>query len=148
MRTFGKPVGFWVSVAGEDDWPQCCQDNEYDQSRLKIGHLVTLDPDSQVLRIDSSEGLLAFHGTYGVETDFERRNRDVFQQDSWPIDWYEVAQDYDGIIIAPYQWGSRLQVDFYYNWECASGCIWTTDAIASVEIVSSSTKEKECQSQP
>ena len=46
----------------------------------------------------------------------------------------------DGIIIAPYQWYCRMTVDWYYTWDCASGCIWNLDAIESVNAVTAVTQ--------
>ena len=53
------------------------------------------------------------------------------------IRWQDVALDYQGILIAPYQWSLRLDKDFrwYYMWDCASGCIWDLSAIASLTLL-------------
>ena len=133
-HTFGKPTGFWVSVAGDNDWPSWCRAEEFDVDRLAVEHAVTLASDANVLRIESAHDLDAFYERYSVETDFERRYPDSRQ--SWPIGWHVVAEHYDGIIIAPYQWSHRLHMDWYYGWDCASGCIWNLDAIASVTVMS------------
>ena len=41
-------------------------------------------------------------------------------------DWKLIAQEFDGIEIAPYQWEIRMDYNFfwYYGWDCASGCLW------------------------
>ena len=53
------------------------------------------------------------------------------------IDWAEVASKYDGIIISPYQWSLRLDMEmmWYYGWDCASGCIWNISAIKELKEV-------------
>lgn len=45
-----------------------------------------------------------------------------------------MAHRYDGIIIAPYVWSLRLDIDFfwYYDWDCASGVIWNSAAVSNL----------------
>lgn len=128
---YAKPRGFWVSVKGEDDWPTWCRSEGFGVDRLAVEHEVTLTPDANVLRLDSAGAMRDFHQEYAVETNFERRYPRL-SNESWPIDWRAVAAKYDGIIIAPYQWSCRLDLSWYYGWDCASGCIWNLDAIASL----------------
>lgn len=135
-HSFGKPEGFWVSVQGEDDWPSWCEGEECFLDRLTQAHEVTLAGEANILRITTSDELVRFTEQYAVQTEWERRfdwKRNNKRQ--WPIDWREVAPLYDGIIIAPYQWQNRSSVDWYYGWDCASGCIWNLDAIASVDLI-------------
>lgn len=122
LTVYGKPKGIWVSVAGEDDWPSWCRAESFAIERLTFGHLVSLRPDANVLWLQSGADLGRFESQFGREKDWG----------SWRepcIDWQAVAAQYDGIIIAPYQWGSRLSRQWYYGWDCASGCIWNTAAI-------------------
>lgn len=129
-RTYGKPVGFWVSVVGEDDWATFVTGN-MNSDRLTHTQRVTLSTEANVLRINSAYELDVFAKHNAVETDYERRYAKSYK--AWPIDWRAVAEKYDGIIIAPYQWSRRMTCDWYYGWDCASGCIWNLGAIASVE---------------
>lgn len=130
-NTFGKPVGFWVSVLGEDDWATFVTGN-MNSDRLTHAQRVTLSTEANVLRINSAYELDVFAKHNAVETDYERRYPRLLNR--WPIDWRAVAEKYDGIIIAPYQWSRRMSCDWYYGWDCASGCIWNLGAIASVEL--------------
>lgn len=132
LRTFGKPVGFWVSVSGEDDWPSWCRGEEFGLNCLQFAQQVTLAAAANVLWISSGDDIDAFHEKWSIETEFERR---YGTHGSWPIDWHKVALRYDGLIIAPYQYSRRFSPDWYYGWDCASGCIWNLAAIASVESV-------------
>lgn len=140
----GKPQGFWVSVKGENDWPEWCRGEQFREDYLATCHRVTLSDTAKIRVIQSADELFAFDDQYGVswqigDSDFSLRR----------IDWECVAKDYDGIIIAPYIWSCRLggwdsthnrknrsaQIsDWYYGWDCASGCIWNANAIASVEV--------------
>jgi hypothetical protein len=135
---FCKPKGLWVSVAGEDDWAAWCEAESYDLG--PVVHRVVLRPTARVCWICDPDGLDGFHAAYAVETDEERRFKAafgrVYKQKYWPLDWRKAASDFDGLIIAPYLWSLRLLgPQWYHGWDCASGCIWSTDAVASMEAV-------------
>jgi hypothetical protein len=79
-----------------------------------------------VLLIKNSEEMYQFH---------EKYKGDVYP--GFPmvmIDWSKVAKDFDGIVITPYLWERRLDhhVNWYYGWDCASGCIWNTSVIETI----------------
>lgn len=127
--TFGKPNGLWVSVEGEDDWLSWCQEEQFEWAALTASHLVILSDSANLKIITTVEEMDEFSLKYGVETDWERKFSRV--KSNWPIDWGTVAEDFDGLIIAPYQYSRRY--DWYYGWDCASGCLWNLSAIASVD---------------
>ncbi len=135
-RSFGKPHGFWVSVRGEDDWINWCTDNEFFLTGLTHAHRVDLAPDANILMVEDTDAMMAFHERYSVEDTVHVLPRfrfgDEYIYKSRPIGWAGVVEDYDGIIIAPYQWTRRNHLDWYYGWDCASGCIWNLSAIAAV----------------
>lgn len=132
-----KPVGLWVSVQGEDDWPAWCRQEEFWPEGLEHPHRVILRDEANILRIDTPDGINGFHAKYAEENEFNRMmariGDDNFRRNQWPINWGKVATEYDGLIIAPYQWSRRLGPIWYYGWDCASGCIWNLEAIASFE---------------
>lgn len=138
-RSFGKPVGFWVSVQGEDDWPSWCTDNEFHTDGLTHAHTVELAPDANVLMLDTVDAMVDFHDRFSVEDTGWLPPRHTFSEEyvwkSRPIDWTPITALYDGIIIAPYQWSCRMKYDWYYGWDASSGCIWNLRAIAAVESV-------------
>lgn len=119
----GKPCGFWLSVEGEDDWQEWCGSNDFGLGQHV--YEVELTSAANVLHIPSSGALHNFNGYYG-KPGFSPRLGD--------IDWDRVAADYDGIIIAPYQWVVRMESAFfwYYSWDCASGVIWNLGAVEAV----------------
>lgn len=132
----GKPVGFWISPQGEDDWAEWCLRESGNLGEWR--YRVTLDPFAQLLWINDAPGLIAFHNTYAVETEFDRKyTRKIYgagNNQPWPIDWEKVAADYDGLIIVPYIWSQRLLgPQWYYGWDCASGCIWNASSVLAVE---------------
>lgn len=122
QELYAKPEGFWVSVLGEDDWPSWCRAEQYAVDLLAFEHEVTLATDAKILTLETPDAIRTFHGAYGLG--------------SWSVDWAGVAERYDGIIIAPYQWSLRLNgPSWYYGWDVASGCIWNLDAITDVRVM-------------
>lgn len=120
-----KPDGLWVSVDGEDDWPAWCKAEGYDNIDAKNRFRVHLAPDANLLILDTDEQILRFTQRYQIG-------------ELGGIDWPNVAEGYQGVIIAPYSWNCRSDVrtTWYYGWDCASGCIWDAEAIAQIEFVS------------
>jgi len=115
-----KPVGLWVSVDGEMDWVQWCIGEEFNTTSLAHRTPMRLAPGHNVLVLTKPEELDAFTNKYGG----------TLSRDFLYIDWPQVAQDYDGLIIAPYQWERRYDLSWYYGWDCASGCVWNLTAIS------------------
>lgn len=139
-----KPRGFWVSVEGEDDWKSWCLNNNFGtEENFTRPSEITLSPDANILYISSPRELDLFHAQWSDPED-EKWYRELNSDYSWGdlyiynnrgIKWAELAQQYDGIIIAPYQWTRRMVQGWYYSWDCASGCIWNLSAITSVDDV-------------
>lgn len=142
-----KPWGLWVSVKGKDDWPWWCEAENFRLDQLAIRTIVHLAKDANIKLITSGPEIEAFTAEYGYDVlegkggNYPLRGKIEHIQ----IDWQRVAKEYDGIIIAPYLWSHRLawrQEDgenvhrvsnWYYGWDCASGCIWNAKAIARFE---------------
>jgi hypothetical protein len=116
-----KPDGLWVSVG--DDWERWCRSESYGwPEHHRHITTVTLAPDANILVISDPEALRAFTRDHTI--------------DRWyNVNWLPTVAAYDGIVIAPYLWECRLEqgVSWYYTWDCASGCIWSLSAVASVE---------------
>lgn len=51
------------------------------------------------------------------------------------IDWLTIYKKYQGIIIAPYFYNFRNYWIWYNGWDVASGCVWDTKCIESIELV-------------
>lgn len=125
-----KPTGFWVSVAGEDDWHRWCTSNGFRTDALANEYDVTLALDARILHIASLHALKDLARRYPAPVP-EWRKGSLWTDYAYP-DWQDIATEHDGIIIAPYQWPARYDLSWYYGWDCASGCIWNLDVIASV----------------
>lgn len=124
-----KPQGLWVSVKGETDWAE--QGREmFGDGGFHYASLIELTADANILRLSSVRQIDSFTEQYRCAADprFPSISGSM-------IDWRRVAEQYQGIIIAPYQFERRLtpHTFWYYGWDCASGCIWNTAAVASVE---------------
>jgi hypothetical protein len=120
---FGKPRGFWVSVKGEDDWPNWCQSEDFNSHRLAVCHRVEIDY-SKILVIDNPEKFLKFEHDFCAAI-----------QGFTCIRWGKVAAEYSGIIIVPYFYNYRFNSSWYYGWDCASGCIWVAkDVVKNITV--------------
>jgi hypothetical protein len=117
-----KPEGLWVSVEGPGDWRSWCKSENYALDCFEHNHEITLATDARILRLTSIKDVQEF-GTEHAVAPFNN------------IDWKPLAEKYQGIIIAPYQWACRFDEQWYYTWDCASGCIWDASAIMKVERV-------------
>ncbi len=127
-----KPDRLWVSIDGEDDWSEWCQLNDYDGCG-PYHYRVHLDLHD-VLVLDTFQAVRDFDARWG------KRSLGI-QLRLGTIDWRPVADEYTGIIIAPYQWELRMDLDLYwYNgWDCASECIWDPAAVIGLEQMPSTT---------
>jgi hypothetical protein len=121
---YAKPKGLWVSVDGEQDWKEWCEAESFGIGSIR--YRVHLVDEPRLLILPTPLDLDVFTERYGREHRWGQGFIDTY------IDWPSVAEEYSGIIIAPYQW-ARLELNWYYPWDCASGCIWNADAIARVE---------------
>lgn len=143
---YTKPNGFWVSCPGEETygWEEWCRAEEY-RNMGTHKHRVQLAEDAKILRVACSEELDYFSELYAVQEISLPNVLPGFAKNEWKqyhINWKSVSASYDGIIISPYIWDRRLSLDgmdrkndWYYTWDCASGCIWRKRAIKSVEYV-------------
>jgi hypothetical protein len=121
QEDYFKPQGFWVSVEGEDDWRSWCQSEGYGHKRYFWQTAVALTGVGKpILRIDGRS----------IDDFTDNYVRENLRMEYYAIDWPRVAQDYSGIIIAPYSWHHRRndRTQWYYGWDCASGCLWNAEA--------------------
>ena len=121
-RGLYKPAGLWVSVGTA--WAEWCEVEQYNRSGFSHVSEVVLRRDARILCMGSGEQLDEFTALYGKEGSHPLLLKEI----SWP----RVAEDFQGIIISPYVWERRLELSWYYGWDCASGCIWDGDAIAEI----------------
>jgi hypothetical protein len=111
-----KPKGFWYGIDG--DWERWCKGEDWGLSKDKenLEYELVL-ADENILMLSSVVEIDKFHELY------EGSLSGILAL----INWKAVAEKYDGIEIAPYQWNRRFEGTahhWYYGWDCASGCIW------------------------
>ena len=123
-----KPDGFWVSVEGEQDWREWCESEQWGLDRLAVDNVVTLRDDANILYVETVEDLIHLDKRFGVSAGSVSLSR------NYGMAWGSILRQYDGIIIAPYQWSVRTDIMWYYGWDCASGCIWNLRAIDDVTV--------------
>jgi hypothetical protein len=131
-----KPDGLWFSVGdGDDGWRAWCEAGSY--SLGKIATEIVLRPSAKMLRIDGVKELDAFTAKYGMIPAYATQLRGGRDYRGYAIDWRRIAQDHQGIIIAPYCWERRLtrHTFWYYTWDCASGVVWDANAVAEVRVI-------------
>lgn len=110
------------------------------------GHVYTFEIDnSKMLVIKNSRQLLKFYQQYHVKDDKHLQSlmesyidNDIeYKPRVWKypylINWSRVYEDYQGIVICPYQDKNRMEHLWYYSWDHASGCIWNPELISNVE---------------
>jgi hypothetical protein len=97
---------------------------------LSFSYVTSLQPrpGARLLLLNSASDIDKFHQKY----------RQSLRASKFPpgyIGWKRVAENYDGIIIAPYCWERRhhKHARWYYTWDVASGCVWNADAMRIVE---------------
>jgi hypothetical protein len=146
-----KPIGFWVSVKGEDDWQSWCEKEGFRLDALKYQYEVKLKKNSNILYLKTILDLKNFSEKYkskslmaleeNLEIENEKDKQIIEEISSFAdkyfsdfISWNKLRLDYDGIIISPYQWDFRYTT-WYYGWDCASGCIWNINSIKEIKLI-------------
>lgn len=130
-----KPLGLWVSIEGEDDWLSWCKAEGFGLSRLSCPTEIVLHPHARVMRVEGADALRKFHDTYQCRPWFADKigsSSNLYEGSA--IRRGGIAEEYDGIVIAPYVWSLRLDrnISWYYGWDCASGCIWNNRAVSEL----------------
>ena len=123
-RRFFKPFGLWFEVDG--DWQRWCEAENFRKDEMNVCYQLEFEP-FDVLFLKNELDIDRFTHQY-ERGDLERN----FHMD---IDWPQVAEEYSGIVIAPYCWQRRManHTMWYYGWDCASGCIWDLSIITRFE---------------
>lgn len=133
LKISDKPRGLWLSDDSDEEscWPAWCRAETFQLENLRFQYRARLHAKAAVLILASAFEIDAFTTEYGRRPAWQR-DRGYYRPE---IDWPEVGQKYQGIIITPYQWTRRLEggSPWYYGWDCASGCIWDISALEIFE---------------
>lgn len=133
-RSHSKPLGFWVSVGdGEGSWKDWCESEQWGLERLVNPIEVTLAESAKILWLTNNSEIMDFTREYDDITAAPGRGHaGGLDWTGCYINWPKVAENFDGIIIAPYLSDCRHDLSWYYTWDCASGCIWDARAVADL----------------
>jgi hypothetical protein len=116
-----KPRGLWYAVGfgwldfTANEFTSFYEEKEVYAFEISLNGL-------NVLRITNYDELLKFEEAYLVSNENEYMKK-------FDINWVKVAENYDGIEIAPYIYKARMGHFWYYGWDVASGCIWNTSKL-------------------
>ena len=133
-----KPGGVWVSVETgipfDETWETWCDSAEFYPESLKYKYRIILKPFANIIVVDTTYNMYVFTKKYVAYDPDLPKNLSLV---GFKIDWERVAENHQGIIIAPYHGSLRLESEFhwYYPWDCASGCIWDLGAIESCTLM-------------
>lgn len=124
-----KPRGLWVSADEyEQCWPEWCWSEDFGINNLANRHEVSIATERVVL-LETPDAVLDFGNQYMRRGVLRHRESTMF------LDWKRITQEWDGLVIVPYQFSLRLDMnaEWYYSWDVASGCIWRKRSILSIE---------------
>ncbi len=137
---YAKPNGFWFSVEGEGcdiNWREWCEEEKFMVEHLKFFHEIILNEDAKIIHLKTPEDILDFTKKYPFlrEQWNDATGRRLCA--TYELDWDKVKQEYQGIIISPYQWVCRLisECNWYYGWDCSSGCIWDMNCVKEFNLI-------------
>jgi len=130
----GKPRGLWLSDEDDYGWKEWCQSEEWGLGTLEHATEFELADSHGLCVISNVPDLRQFTSLYRGHPVF--RGLGGTSLGSHWIDWARVAEKYTGVLITPYHWSARLDLDarWYYGWDVASACIWNLDAIRPVRV--------------
>jgi hypothetical protein len=118
-----KPKGLWYGIG--DSWIKWVKSGMPNWDHKNV---YRLDIDDSKMKVIRNYGeLIAFDREYGTK---ETYNGDRM------IDWVKVAEKFSGIEIAPFIFEGHMNIEWYYGWDVASGCIWSSGVINKVEKLS------------
>jgi hypothetical protein len=130
---YQKPCGTWITDDSEHCWREWCTAENFIREKITHKHRVILD-ETNILFLRCAYDLDDFTRDFGVDI--------WWGPDGHPrkhmnrcIEWEKVSGVYDGIIITPYIWERRMDLNWYYTWDCASGCIWNVRAIKAIDLI-------------
>ena len=135
-----KPNGLWLScetkIKEDISWQEWCEIHQYRLDRLKYKHKVKLKPNIKLITIHDEKSLIQFSEQYRTKNHHRTKNHPVLKI-NLHMDWITIAKSHQGIMIYPTQHALRFdsKLSWYHSWDCASGCIWDTNAIESIELI-------------
>jgi hypothetical protein len=122
---YRRPTGLWLSL--DDDWPAWCQDHNWNLNRLAFRYLIHLNPDSNLLVLDSDEEIQALSQLYSI----------LNKSKIFYLDWPRLRTLYTGVLFSAECFRTYLHpnpnLTWVRGWDVRSACIWNAGAILKVE---------------
>lgn len=158
------PRGFWFSVEfpGDYGWNDFCSNDAMDY-RIKYRYSLQVSSDAKILILNTAgkvEEFIKIYGYQDQDQEKDQKNQEIVlrrkksmeskfhpkyhefhllnhrnELDPINIDWIKVYHDFQGIIMAPYQWHLRYAWMWYFNLDVDSGCVWDVSTIQSFKRV-------------
>jgi hypothetical protein len=122
QKSSSKPSGLWYGIGTSwIDWvksemPKWDYENIFE---VKIN-------ESKVLKIDNIDDLYEFTEKY------EDQSLNNTMMSNYYIDWNKLSNEYSGIEIVPHIYEAVYDLNWYYGWDVASGCIWNKNGIINI----------------
>ena len=149
QKPFFKPVGLWVSCETDyenTDWKKWCLMEKFDLEHLTHRYKIEIAQDSNILTLNTPEQLIEFTENYNysnvinkelIEKLPEPSQKALFTDRTLYMNWEKLVTEYSGIMIYPYIHSMRLddRTEWYYPWDCSSGCIWDTEIITNITLI-------------
>lgn len=129
-----KPKGIWYGIA--DSWIDWCLSESFGGIHQYIYEIVV--DKSRILTIDNISDFEKFEKEHLEKPntndmpEWLKKVEEIYPNKA--MNYSKVAENFGGIEIAPYQWEKRLESMWYYGWDCASGCIWSPNAIKDLRL--------------
>lgn len=115
-KSYRKPDGLWITTDNENNWKDWCEENCFNLENLKVRNEFKIIDTSKILYLETLIKFDMFSRSFSIA-------------DSCNINWEEVSNKWDGIIIPFYFYERRFDPIWYYGWDCSTGCIWNTSIL-------------------
>ena len=115
-----KPKGLWYGCG--DSWIEWVK-GEMPKKLEEANYLYEVKLGEEIIQISNDDEFDNFQSEFG----FSSLDEQV------AINWKEIQeQEYNGIEICPYNWERRMNTNWYYPWDVASGCIWNLSGVSDI----------------
>jgi hypothetical protein len=130
-----KPFGFWYAFGAE--WLKWCMS----ENPHWIGRYV-YEVEVEVSNYPTIDKVLStnpewLQQKFGYVRDNDTKHLYDAELDDFyaMIAWDELAKQVAGIEFSRYDWDARERFMWYYSWDVASGCVWSSSAVKKITLL-------------
>jgi hypothetical protein len=123
-----KPSGLWLSK--DDQWYEYAINGVRSHSQMRYKTVFEVDT-SNVIVLKNSEELLEFHNSFPAII-----SGAPYLLTYSLLNWPKVAEQYDGVVISPYQKIGMINgtlIAWHESWDVSSGCFWNIKCLKMIE---------------